>query len=265
MLEQGGMMSLERAVLFGKSMLLLRPLKADAEGNITIDYSYFDDKAIDNAGFSANTLEPASDVDMQQFSRVCRAVQILTALYASDPVDSRNGELAENKYTIGWLNCLFDEQYAGDDMVEKILTTQYLGCTDDDRAHFWTVANEAAFSSALQEQLHSWDMTLNRLENGKMPFTDGTQFAEALVETLADLANYNPSLMMFQNTFYDFLANWPEHRTQAAYQLLHGMMKQLKSTRETCDDRAAEQTATQIRRYFAVLSNYGLRDRALGL
>lgn len=265
-LKQGGMMSVEHAMIFGKVILFLRPPEADAEGNVTACYNYFEDRVWDAANYNLNSLEfCCSTTGTQQFSRVCRAVQVLAHRYEEGSESGGNSELVENGETVGWLNYLFDEQHAGVDLTEKVSTIQYLDCSEDDRAHFWTAADEMEFSGAMRKQMHSWDKTLDRLEKGKMQFSDGAQFAEALVKTLDELLTYNPSLMMFQNTFYDFLTDWTARRVQGAYQLLRNMTDRLRSDFETGNGQGAEWMATQIRRYFAVLSNYGLRDRVLGL
>ena len=138
---------------------------------------------------------------------------------------------------------------------EKLSTSEFLRCSDDDRAWWWKPDGDVHFSEGMNIWLGQLKAELDSLSPNENP--DPKAFPRFLVETLAGVAKAFPKVIPFQKMFYDFLAHADDPGTWVAVRLLENLK----------DRYLAEQDpdgAQKLRRYLAVLGNLELRKEIFG-
>lgn len=113
-LNQGGMMELEEICMFGKKICLLKPLDIQQDKPAAWIYNYFENDFWENAGYWPETCRFCTNkVGWRQFNRVCSAVYVLYEFYTgSFGIANQDDSVYDGRRIIGWLNHLFQEQYA---------------------------------------------------------------------------------------------------------------------------------------------------------
>jgi len=112
LLEAGGMLNLRKVNEFGADLELLRPI--DTDGNkICFNYSYIEDSDCDisitdltTAGISVK--DTKSTVIRRVFEAICILGEFYSKSFALTNID---GEIKDERDSIGWLNYVLDEQY----------------------------------------------------------------------------------------------------------------------------------------------------------
>lgn len=115
-LDQGGMMELEEVCMFGKKICLLKPLHIQQDKPAAWIYNYFENDFWEDAGYWPETCRFCTNkVGWRQFNRVCSAVYVLYEFYTgSFGIANQDDSVYDGRRIIGWLNHLFQEQYAND-------------------------------------------------------------------------------------------------------------------------------------------------------
>lgn len=90
--------------------------------------------------------------------------------------------------------------------VPPVDTASFLGCSDDDRAWWWTPGGDVLFSDEMAAWLSQCRTELETLTNQE-PLLHGTEPLKLLIETLYDVQEQHQYVSAFQEMFYDFVAH----------------------------------------------------------
>ena len=135
--------------------------------------------------------------------------------------------------------------------IPPVDTASFLGCSDDDRAWWWTPGGDVHFSGEMTAWLSQCRTELETLANQE-PLLHGTEPLKLLIETLYDIQEHHRYVFAFREMFYDFVAHSDLPTVQATIQYLRQL-----SEREP-------DSSFSLRRYLAVLGNLPLREKVLG-
>lgn len=135
--------------------------------------------------------------------------------------------------------------------IPPVDTASFLGCSDDDRAWWWTPGGDVRFSDEMTAWLSQCRTELETLANQE-PLLHGTEPLKLLIETLYDIQEHHRYVFAFREMFYDFVAHSDLPTVQATIQYLRQL-----SEREP-------DSSVNLRRYLAVLGNLPLREKVLG-
>ena len=135
--------------------------------------------------------------------------------------------------------------------VPPVDTASFLGCSDNDRAWWWTPDGDVRFSDEMAAWLSQCRTELEALANQES-LLHGTEPPKLLIETLYDVQEQHRYVFAFREMFYDFVAHseWP--MVQAAIRYLRQL-----SEREP-------DSSGNLRRYLAVMGNLPLRKKVFG-
>ena len=127
----------------------------------------------------------------------------------------------------------------------------FLGCSDNDRAWWWTPDGDVHFSEEMTAWLSECRRECEALASQE-PLLHGTEPLKLLIETLYNAQEQHQYVFSFREMFYDFVA----HSELPMVQVSIRYLRQL-SEREP-------DSSVSLRRYLAVLGNLPLREKVLG-
>lgn len=136
--------------------------------------------------------------------------------------------------------------------VPPVDTASFLGCSDDDRAWWWTPGGDVLFSDEMAAWLSQCRTELETLTNQE-PLLHGTEPLKLLIETLYDVQEQHQYVSAFQEMFYDFVAHSELPMVQAAIRYLRQL-----------SEREPDSSSVSLRRFLAVLGNLPLREKVFG-
>lgn len=112
-MDQGGLMGMENAEMFGKQIPLLLPPRLDENSTVPVCYSYFEDEIYHAAEYDANTAEfKCSYFGGREFFDAAMAIWVLREFYTTGfGLSHWDGILVNASSIVGWLNYLFEENY----------------------------------------------------------------------------------------------------------------------------------------------------------
>ena len=112
-MDQGGLMALEKVRLCGRELTLLTPPRLDANNNVCVDFSYFEYAKYDPVHYNADTARMSCGyMDAREFFSAGIAAWLLREFYAeSFGLAHYKGAPMPLTRTTAWLNYLFHEQY----------------------------------------------------------------------------------------------------------------------------------------------------------
>ncbi|MBQ3546637.1 MAG: hypothetical protein IJA34_16885 [Lachnospiraceae bacterium] len=115
-LNYGGMMEFDRAVMFGHDICLLNPIKIDYDVNTEIDfyYNYFEDDTWENAGYNPKgDYFYSNKIGSDEFNDVITAVHVLYEVtdekYGFAEI---NGDIISRSAYAGWLNHILGTNFS---------------------------------------------------------------------------------------------------------------------------------------------------------
>lgn len=135
--------------------------------------------------------------------------------------------------------------------VPPVDAASFLGCSDDDRAWWWTPDGDVHFSNEMAAWLSQCRTELETLAS-QGPLLPGTEPLKLLIETLHDVQEQHRYVFSFREMFYNFVAHSELPTVQAAIRFLSQL-----SEREP-------DSSVRLRRYLAVLGNLPLREKVFG-
>ena len=114
LLNYGGMIQLEKVLLFDRKLLLLSPAELSKEGRVHFWYNYFEESGWETAGFDGNDLTFYSDkIGSCEFNDVILAAYMLYEMYVETPgVVECNGEIISPRFYGGWLNHILGTEFS---------------------------------------------------------------------------------------------------------------------------------------------------------
>lgn len=150
--------------------------------------------------------------------------------------------------------------------VEKVSTSEFLGCSDDDRAYYWTEDGDVVFSKEMRDWLEALSGEYQELMGQRERLIPVGSLAYTFIEALTDADDIFRRIYPFRDMFYEFLDNLYQREYQASVVLLRRMTEQyLEIGKHSTDVAAARSNGRMwIRRYLAVLANRELRKKIFG-
>lgn len=114
LLNYGGMMQIERVLLFEHELILLSPVELSREGKVDFWYNYFEESSWENAGFHANnSIFYSNKIGGREFSDVILAAYMLYEMYDETPGFAEcNGEIIDPQFYGGWLNHILGTEFS---------------------------------------------------------------------------------------------------------------------------------------------------------
>lgn len=114
LLNYGGMMQFEEVRLYGKEILLIKPVEPDGEGNAYFHFNYFEDDTWESAGYrSGNTSFFSGKIGWKEFCDVVTAVRVLYELYDDDMgYAGIDGKIVEASPYVGWINHVLGKNFS---------------------------------------------------------------------------------------------------------------------------------------------------------
>lgn len=112
-MDQGGLMGLEKVQLCGRELRLLTPPGVDAGNNVCVNFSYFEYEKYDEVYYNADTARMSCGyVDLREFFSATIATWLLREFYTgSFGMAHYEGTSMPLIRTIAWLNYLFRTSY----------------------------------------------------------------------------------------------------------------------------------------------------------
>ena len=168
LLNLGGMMQIEKVSMFGKEILLLKPLSLSEKNEVSFYFNYFEDDSWETACFYADDSSLWSGkIGNLEFNNVMSAAYMLYELYTKDIGFARvDGALIdEPDFIIGWFNQIFGTKYS----LEK-------------RFRLWDSLEFLALDGK-EGELDGDDLVMefeHLLPNHALIFTGGTELADIL-------------------------------------------------------------------------------------
>ena len=113
-LNYGGMMQFDKINMYGKEIVLIKPVETDSEGNAYFHFNYFEDDVWESAGYKAKDAYFFSGkIGGNEFCDVVTAVHFLYELYdAGAGMAEINGEIVEGSIYAGWLNHILGTNFS---------------------------------------------------------------------------------------------------------------------------------------------------------
>lgn len=114
LLNYGGMMQLDKICMYGKEILLIKPVEPDGEGKAYFHFNYFEDDAWESAGYtSGSSAFFSGKIGWKEFCDVVTAVHVLYELYDDDIGYAEiNGEIVEASPYVGWINHVLGKNFS---------------------------------------------------------------------------------------------------------------------------------------------------------
>lgn len=114
LLDYGGMMQFEQVCIYGKEVMLIKPVEMNAEGKAYFHYNYFEDNAWESAGYDVNGMYFFSGkIGSREFCDVVTAIHALYELYDEGVgMTQIDGENVEISPCIGWINHVLGTEFS---------------------------------------------------------------------------------------------------------------------------------------------------------
>ena len=135
--------------------------------------------------------------------------------------------------------------------IPPVDTASFLGCSDDDRAWWWTPGGDVHFSGEMNVRLSQCRTELETLASQR-PLLPGTETLKLLIETLYDVQEQHRYVFSFREMFYDFVAHSELPLVQAAIRYLRQLLER------------EPDSPVNLRRYLAIMGNLPLREKVFG-
>lgn len=106
LLNYGGMMQLDKVCMYGKEILLIKPVELDGKGETEFHFNYFEDNVWESVGYGSESVSFYSGkIGGREFCDVVTAVHVLHELYDEDIGYAEiNGKIVEASSYVGWIN-----------------------------------------------------------------------------------------------------------------------------------------------------------------
>ena len=275
-LEHGGMMGIDLVEIYGKRVVLLKPLSPNEDGKIIFRFNYYEDALWEDAVYSVKNAKVISfKIGFKQFAEVICAVYALVDFYANGAgIPHRDGKPMELGFYAGWLNHLFHEKFM--DTEEEISTVDFLMTadlfgrdvfTDDDRAYLWRPGGDIHLSQGMMQ----WLAELRAEMTDIVEKSVSCNTLKVMMDALDEAEDFG-HLYAFREMFYDFLAHPDDPKRQAAVMLLWRMVEREKAGLPSTEQGgwfAGEKkrrcpARLRVKRFLAVLGNLELRREVFG-
>lgn len=114
LLFYGGMMQFDKVCIFGKKIMLLKPVEPDEDGNLYFHYNYFEDDTWENAGYKRdNTRFFSGKIGGNEFCDVVTAIHFLYEVSDEEiGVAKINGEIVNEPGYLGWMNHILGTDFS---------------------------------------------------------------------------------------------------------------------------------------------------------
>lgn len=114
LLNYGGMMQLDKICMYGKEILLIKPVELDEEGRAYFHFNYFEDNAWESAGYTSGSAGFFSGkIGGREFCDVVTAVHVLYEFYDDDVGYAEiNGKIVEASPYVGWINHVLGRNFS---------------------------------------------------------------------------------------------------------------------------------------------------------
>lgn len=113
LLNYGGMMQLDKVCMYGKEILLIKPVELDGKGETEFHFNYFEDNAWESVGYGSESVSFYSGkIGGREFCDVV-TVHVLHELYDEDIGYAEiNGEIVEASPYVGWINQVLGKSFS---------------------------------------------------------------------------------------------------------------------------------------------------------
>ena len=114
LLNYGGMMQFDKVHIYGKEIILIKPVELNQEGEAYFHFNYFEDDVWESAGYKiANTNFFSGKIGWKEFNDVVTAVHMLYELYDDNAgLAEINGEIVEGSAYVGWINNILGTEFS---------------------------------------------------------------------------------------------------------------------------------------------------------
>ena len=121
-LNYGRMMQLEEVKIYGRELILLKPVKIYHGEEISFHFNYFEDDGWETAGFdAAKAYLWSNKIGSQEFNSVILAAYTLYELYSPNPgFATMNGEIVNAYCIVAWINNLLGTKYTLKKRINKL-------------------------------------------------------------------------------------------------------------------------------------------------
>ena len=148
-------------------------------------------------------------------------------------------------------------------------TAEFLCCSDDDRAFFWTIDGDVKFSAKMQEWMADLKDELEEILTVEETLIDPANFFMTFLKTLEDVNRSYRRIYAFSSMFQEFIGNAANRKYQAAVILLQRLQERHGSEVETLKNarwpyELDSPGRRNIKRYLAILANTELRQHTFG-
>lgn len=113
-LSYGGMMQFDKVNIYGKEILLIKPVELNQEGEAIFHFNYFEDDRWESAYYRLeNGSFGSGKIGGGEFCNVVTAVHVLYELYdESCGLTKINGDIVESSAYVGWINCILGTDFS---------------------------------------------------------------------------------------------------------------------------------------------------------
>lgn len=259
-LQYGGMMQFNRVSMYGKAIVIMRPVEPDEDGDVYFHYNYFEEDSWETAIY--NTKEAylhTEKIGNAEFNDVIMAAYSLYEVYDEDiGYASENGRIQDSGKYIGWINSILGTEFidkrkfASTMAISKVKTSDFFyHLSDDDRAFWWDGTEEVIFSNEMDEWLKRLaERHKTLVDNHLSELRNSEDFLKYVIDTLNEIDKIYGEIYAFQGMFYEFILNSQDKRFHVAIQLLNELGK---------ENEHDSVERVQIKRYLAVMANKKLR------
>lgn len=148
-------------------------------------------------------------------------------------------------------------------------TAEFLHCSDDDRAFFWTADGDVEFSDEMQEWMAGLKEELEEILAAEGNIIEPADFFMVFLRTLEKVNETYRRVYAFSSMFQEFIGKAGQREYQAAVILLQRLLKRYEGEAETLKnahwsyelDLPGRQN---MKRYLAILANVELRQHVFG-
>lgn len=114
LLNVGGMMQFKTVKMYGKEVVLLKPLEIHSDEQVCFHFNYFEDEGWETACFNArNAIFHTEKIGSSEFCDVCMAVYFLYEVYTENHgITEVNGAALSSQMYVGWINYLLGTKFS---------------------------------------------------------------------------------------------------------------------------------------------------------
>lgn len=249
LLQLGGMIDYDKVNLYGKEIILIKPVEINEEGECFFHYNYFEDEPWENAGFDSNKNRLWSwKIGWNEFSFVICAGYILTELYSDDyGYAEKNGDILNSPDYVRWINFILDKEFS----LER-------------RFDLWKYYE--SYVLARKDDGYKFDDIdfdpFDFIPNGYEEYMGGTELADILyiangTDTVideAEMGTYAKEVSILKNELERFYKENTCHGRETIWQLIQMPLAERKTIDGTDYDKIAEISTRVAARVFIYLS-----------